>query len=78
MLVSLFRHAGYESILEGDVTETGVGFVMKRKVGDLRRLFRFARRRNRNRNSQDSVKSDSLRNNQIRNRENVKNQVIEQ
>lgn len=45
MLVKLFRHIGYESVLEGEVTETGVGFVMKRRLGDLRRLFRVRWRR---------------------------------
>ncbi len=45
MYARLFRHTGYESILEGEITETGVGFVMKRKLGNLRRLFRFGRRR---------------------------------
>ncbi|MDE5902725.1 MAG: hypothetical protein K2H21_05855, partial [Muribaculaceae bacterium] len=39
MLVRLFRHTGYESVLEGDVTETGVGFAMRRRLSDLRRLF---------------------------------------
>lgn len=38
--VRLFRHAGFESILEGQITETGVGFVMKRKVESLKSLFR--------------------------------------
>lgn len=40
MLVRLFRHVGYESVLEGEITETGVGFTMRRRLGDLRRLFR--------------------------------------
>lgn len=40
MYVRLFRHTGYESILEGEITRTGVGFVYKRKLGSLRRLFR--------------------------------------
>ena len=39
--IRLFRHTGYESILEGEVTKMGVGFVMKRKVDDLRHLFRY-------------------------------------
>ena len=39
MLVRLFRHVGFESVLEGEVTETGVGFTMRRRLGDLRRLF---------------------------------------
>lgn len=45
MYLRLFRHTGYESILEGEVTETGVGFVMRRKLSNLRSLFRFGRRK---------------------------------
>lgn len=41
MLVKIFRHTGYESILEGEVTQTGVGFVVKRKLNTLRNLFNF-------------------------------------
>lgn len=40
MLVRLFRHVGYESILEGEITEMGVGFTMRRRLSDLKRLFR--------------------------------------
>ena len=40
----LFRHNGYESILEGEVTETGLGFVMTRSLGSLKNLFRFRRK----------------------------------
>ena len=39
MYVKLFRHVGYESILEGEVIQTGVGFVYKRKLRSLRDLF---------------------------------------
>ncbi|MDE6488447.1 MAG: translocation/assembly module TamB, partial [Paramuribaculum sp.] len=45
MFVRLFRHVGYESILEGEITQTGVGFVMKRKLNSLRDLFRFRSRK---------------------------------
>lgn len=38
MYVRLFRHIGYESILEGEITQTGVGFVVKRKINSLRDL----------------------------------------
>ena len=48
MAVKLFRHTGYESILEGEITEMGAGFVMKRRLSSLRSLFRFRRNRNRN------------------------------
>ena len=43
MYLKLFRHNGYESIVEGEVTETGVGFVMRRRMSNLRQLFRFRR-----------------------------------
>lgn len=38
MFVKLFRQNSYESILEGEITETGVGFVMKRKLNKLIKL----------------------------------------
>ncbi len=44
MFIRLFRHVGYESILEGEVIQTGVGFVYKRKLASLRDIFRFRRR----------------------------------
>lgn len=40
MFVKLFRQVGYESILEGEVVQTGVGFVYKRKLKSLRDIFR--------------------------------------
>jgi len=41
MYLKLFRHTGFESVLEGEVSEMGVGFVMRRKIGNIKRLFRF-------------------------------------
>ena len=38
--VQLFRRTGYESVLEGQVTTTGVAFVMKHKLASLKSLFR--------------------------------------
>jgi len=55
MLLRLFRHTGYENILEGEVTETGVGFVYKRKLANLRSLFRFGRRKHK----PDSLPADT-------------------
>lgn len=43
MYVKLFRHTGFISILEGEVTQTGVGFVIKRSLNSLMDLFRFSR-----------------------------------
>lgn len=41
MYARLFRHTGYESILEGEITEMGAGFVLKRRLSTLRDLFRW-------------------------------------
>lgn len=54
MYVRLFRHTGYESILEGEITQTGVGFVYKRKIRRVSDLFRFARRKPRNNSSESA------------------------
>lgn len=43
MYVRVFRHVGYESILEGEITQTGVGFVLKRKINRLSDIFRRQR-----------------------------------
>ena len=37
----LFRHSSYENVLEGPVTETGVAYVIKRKLTNLKNLFTF-------------------------------------
>ena len=39
--IKLFRQSSYENVLEGQVTETGVAYVLKRKLTDLRNLFTF-------------------------------------
>ncbi len=60
MSVKLFRHTGYESILEGEVTETGGAFVIKRKLSTLRNFFRFGRRKNNN-NKTDNVNDTMIK-----------------
>ena len=42
--VKLFRHTEYESILEGEITETGGGFVWKRKIASWKDMFRVFRK----------------------------------
>ena len=37
----LFRHKGIESVLEGEITITGISFVMKHKISSLRDLFKW-------------------------------------
>lgn len=41
--VKLFHHTEYESILEGEITETGAGLVWKRKISSWRDMFRIFR-----------------------------------
>ena len=41
----LFYDKNYESILEGEITETGVGYVYKRKLDNLKELFTFRRKK---------------------------------
>ena len=63
MYLRLFRHTGYESILEGEITRTGVGFVYKRKSPSLRGLFIRPKKRSTVKtetpaNAQDSAKEN--------------------
>lgn len=41
MYIRIFRHTGFESILEGEITQTGVGFVYRRKLNRLGNMFKF-------------------------------------
>lgn len=43
--VKLFHDKNYESLLEGEITETGVGIVLRRKMLRLRELFYFKKNR---------------------------------
>ncbi|MDE6196779.1 MAG: translocation/assembly module TamB [Muribaculaceae bacterium] len=57
MYLRLFRHTGYESILEGEITQTGVGFVYRRKlrrIGDMFLPRKVAERREKERNERES------------------------
>ena len=45
MYIKVFRHTGYESILEGEITQTGVGFVVKKRLLNLKELFRSPKAR---------------------------------
>ncbi|MDE5944926.1 MAG: translocation/assembly module TamB, partial [Rikenella sp.] len=41
MYLKAFRETNFESILEGEVTETGVGFGVRKRVQNLGKLFRL-------------------------------------
>jgi hypothetical protein len=40
MYVKVFRQKNYENIIEGEITETGGGFLFRKQVGSLLDLFR--------------------------------------
>ena len=46
--LKLFYDKNYQSILEGEIIETGIGYVYKRKLGHLKELFIFNRKRDDN------------------------------
>lgn len=58
MSIKLFRHIGFESILEGEITEMGGAFVFKRKLENLRSLFRFRRRKQNPVNESENKQQD--------------------
>ncbi len=41
----LFHDKNYESILEGEITETGAGLILRKKVARLKELFIFRRKK---------------------------------
>ena len=43
--LKLFHHTGFESVLEGEIVETGIGAVLKRRVRKVRQLFIFNEKR---------------------------------
>jgi hypothetical protein len=43
--IKLFYDKNYESILEGEITETGIGYVYKRKLSKFKELFMFRNRK---------------------------------
>lgn len=62
MYVRLFRHTGYESILEGEITQTGVGFVYRRKlrrIGDMFLPQSLVRRREERRAKREDLKDNN-------------------
>lgn len=65
MYLRLFRHTGYESILEGEITQTGVGFVYKKRISRLSDMFLPSRWKRRSHTQEvkdsDQPKSDDIK-----------------
>lgn len=57
MYLRLFRHTGYESILEGEITETGVGFVIRKKLLRLGDLFRSTKPKTKKQRPDEAAKN---------------------
>ncbi len=51
--LKLFRHSSFENVLEGQITEMGVAYVLKRKLSSLKNLFSF-------KHSREYILRDSL------------------
>ena len=44
--VRLFHNKNYESVLEGEITETGLGLVLRKRIDRLSELFIFRKKKN--------------------------------
>ena len=50
--VKLFHEKNYESVLEGEVIETGLGVVLRKKVSKLGELFIFKKTKDEDENEE--------------------------
>ena len=55
--IRIFYDKNYQSVLEGEITETGIGYVYKRKLNKLKELFMFKRKNRKN----DTYKTNKAR-----------------
>ena len=65
----LFRHTNYESVLEGEVVETGVGYVQKRDAYKFKHLFIRSRKK------RDEARREMLRQLQVEEIERVREEA---
>ena len=57
--IRIFYDKNYQSLLEGEIIETGVGYVYKRKLNKLKELFVFKRKDKKNK--ENPVETDKIR-----------------
>ena len=60
--IRIFYDKNYQSLLEGEITETGVGYVYKRKLNKLKELFTFKRKKKK----EDKEQPDNTENTRAR------------
>lgn len=53
--LKLFRHSGYESVLEGEVIQTGISIVLRKKFQEFLDLFRWRKNREIEKREEDEV-----------------------
>jgi hypothetical protein len=59
--LQLFYDKNYESVLDGEVTEAGVGIVLRRKMDKLKELFIFnSKRRERRKQKREQEKEKNI------------------
>ena len=59
--MKIFYDKNYRSILEGEITETGIGYVYKRKMNKLKELFNFKKKKTRKKAEGDTNQKESKR-----------------
>lgn len=59
-VVKLFHKTEYENILEGEITETGAGFVWKRKITSWKDMFHFVKRLKKKRQNKRDSKNEKV------------------
>lgn len=69
MYVRLFRHTGFESILEGEVTQTGVGFAYRKKVLKLIDIFRGRKKTQEVKTATEAIKPEEENAKEVRKNE---------
>lgn len=56
LYVKLFHHTGYDNILEGQITQTGAGVAIRRKIYKMKNLFNFGFKRRREKKQEEKLK----------------------
>jgi hypothetical protein len=57
----IFYDKNYRSILEGEITETGIGYVYKRKLNKLKDLFHFKKNKTKKKRAGETKINESKR-----------------
>ncbi|MGL5786811.1 MAG: translocation/assembly module TamB domain-containing protein [Bacteroidales bacterium] len=56
LYMKLFHHTGYDNILEGQITQTGLGVAIRRNLYKMKNLFNFGFKRRREKREEEKLK----------------------